>query len=451
MKPKISSTGKLWPFFKARYFPKRRPLPTEEDEKAAYNLRIGATFYMLMLLLFLILFCYGISRAQEPLRALQIGDTIPAVEITNILGLEDQSFNLKDAKGKVLLLDFWSTHCSGSIGSMPHLLKLKESLEDSLVVIPVSNESRERIQKVWSLNPNLKKFPVYSIFEDKQLTQLFPHQLFPHIVWIDREGKYRGATLVEYANAEIVRTLYNGKKPQWAIKNDEDLFDPQKIALHAYFNVDTSQHFLPYIKELKAQSRILLEADSSVRYYTVNTSLASQYAIATSNFPGLAHEPKRRMISIPDIKAYEYQEAYGYKANWAEKYAFSYERTFPKGTSAAQIHQQLIKDLNKHFALEGKIVEKNIDVLELRMANETSKELPVQISGIRLKSWLVSVNQDSPLPWLINKTGLASTYLMPTIPTTKSLAAIQKSLVPYGLNLVAARAKLPMFYLIKKN
>lgn len=405
--------------------------------------------------LLIVLITIGSKRTKAQSKALQIGDTIPAAVWNIPLTLLNQAdgkntLSLRDYKGKVILLNFWSSYCGSCIANMPHIRNLQESLKDSLLLLPINSESKERIEKVWSINPHLKKLPIYTVYEDEQLKKLFPHQLFPHLVWINREGKYIGATLVEYANAETVSTIWKGEQPKWAIKNDEDLFDPQKISLHAYFKVDTAQHFLPYLKGVKSQSRILIAADSSIRYFAVNTRMVNQYAIATA-CKGLAFEPKRRVLELPDSKAFEYQKSEGYAADWEAKYAYCYERYFPKGTTTLQIHQQLLKDLNAHFNLEGRIEEMPTDVLLLAKSVNPSLPSPLLASGIKLMSWLAQVNRISALPWILNNEGLNTKLMMPSLPANLTLAAIQKSLLPYGLQLKPAKVNLPTFHLTPKS
>jgi thiol-disulfide isomerase/thioredoxin len=425
----------------------RKQLEKEREQEGKQHVRFGALQYGFLFLIWGV--CLGSLsvRAQE-VKGLQIGEQVPSITFEQILGADGKSYAIGDFKGKVVLLDFWSTTCGSCIANMAHIFDLKESLKDSLVVLPVNGESRERIQKVWANNPNLKKLPLFTLYGDTVLKKLFPHQLFPHLVWIDREGRYVGATEAEYANEEHVRNIYQGNKTAWAAKNDQDIFDPQQVSLHAYLKVDTSRYFLPYLAGVRTQSRIVTEADSSIRYYAVNTNMVSQYAIGTY-FEGLAFEPKRRVIDIPNIKAFEYHKAYGYQADWVAQYGYSYERYFPKGTRIDQIHQQLLKDHNKHFGLVGKIEAMPTAVLELRKTDRASTVLVEAAKGIKLSNWLAQLNSNSGLPWIVNQTGLGKSDFLPALPQTQTLLAIQKSLLPFGLELVPVSLNLLTFHLTK--
>ena len=329
---------------------------------------------------------------------------------------------------------------------MGHLFELSASLKDSLVVLPVNSESRERIQKVWTNNPNLKKLPLFTLYGDTILKKLFPHQLFPHLVWIDQEGKYLGTTDAEYANKEYVRAIYNGTKSIGKLKSDTDLFNPQEISLQQYFKADSSRHFFPYLSELKRQSRIFLQADSSIRYYAINTQMVTFYAIATAS-QGMAYEPKRRKINIPNIKTFEYQKDYGYQADWDAENAFSYERVFPKGTTTAQIYAQLLQDLNAHFKLEGKMENTSSPVLALRQIEKPNEDARLTAPSIKLSNWIYQINKIPGLDWVINQTQLNPQTLMPALPKEPTLEAIQQSLKSFGLQLQPAEETLPTFHL----
>lgn len=57
-----------------------------------------------------------------------------------------EPFNLKEAKGKVVLVGLWATWCPQCIAEMPSLQKLYNDYKDKVVFVLVSNEDREVIQ-----------------------------------------------------------------------------------------------------------------------------------------------------------------------------------------------------------------------------------------------------------------------------------------------------------------
>jgi thiol-disulfide isomerase/thioredoxin len=61
---------------------------------------------------------------------------------------------LSQVEGKVVLLNLWATYCPPCIQEMPLLVRLQEAYRDSgLVIITLSDEPRERLQKFFQQHP----------------------------------------------------------------------------------------------------------------------------------------------------------------------------------------------------------------------------------------------------------------------------------------------------------
>src|SRR5690606_29298136 len=143
-------------------------------------------------------------------KGLQVGDTVPDVFIPKILRYHESSAHLSDYRGKVLILDFWSTYCTICIFNMPYLHRLESSFEGELEVLPVTRESESRITSFFESGNKYKAlkgllFP--SVVEDTMLHNLFPTRSLPQLVVIDKEGVIRAFTTAEYLNEETVNQL----------------------------------------------------------------------------------------------------------------------------------------------------------------------------------------------------------------------------------------------------
>ena len=92
-----------------------------------------------------------LSGAQSPpIKALTIGDTVPDITITNVYNYPASTIHLSDLKGKLVILDFWSTWCGACIEAFPKMEKLQKEFGDQLQVILVNTYEGDTIQRVKS-------------------------------------------------------------------------------------------------------------------------------------------------------------------------------------------------------------------------------------------------------------------------------------------------------------
>src|SRR5882762_10107873 len=92
-----------------------------------------------LLLLFLLI--AGISNGQSFDKEIvnfipvKVGDTLPDYSIGNMINYSSTSARLSDFKGKWMILDLWSSTCSGCLAAMPKLLQLQKEFEGKLQII----------------------------------------------------------------------------------------------------------------------------------------------------------------------------------------------------------------------------------------------------------------------------------------------------------------------------
>ncbi len=130
-----------------------------------------------------------VSINDRPLRDAPTRPLKPVGEM-NWTTFEGPVQKLKDFQGKVVILDFWATYCPPCIEEIPHLMELKETYGDELVLIGLhvgGEEDRPKVQEfVDRLNIN---YPLATP-EDALTQYIFGQEsAIPQTAIFDRSGK----------------------------------------------------------------------------------------------------------------------------------------------------------------------------------------------------------------------------------------------------------------------
>ncbi len=142
---------------------------------------------------------WDVARMKKQL----IGNAAPAWIATDITG---KPVSLADLKGKMVLLDFWTTWCPPCRKDAPSLDKLFEKYgSKELVIVGVSvSEERTVVEKFLREHPH--SFPVVLTTEN-EMPRPFQIGVFPTYVVIDKEGKVAGAAEGDQGFGDLRRML----------------------------------------------------------------------------------------------------------------------------------------------------------------------------------------------------------------------------------------------------
>jgi thiol-disulfide isomerase/thioredoxin len=151
----------------------------------------------------------GKSFAQEGAvsESVQVGSLVPNFDINILTKDGTAKKNIKDYRGKVVILEFWATYCGPCLPAMDHLADLQFKFQKDLEVINVTDEER------WKVVSFLKKRPTnlpIAIDTDKSINQLFYHQLMPHTIIIDPQGYIKAITSPEEVTEEVIYLAKSG-------------------------------------------------------------------------------------------------------------------------------------------------------------------------------------------------------------------------------------------------
>jgi len=113
-----------------------------------------------------------------------------------------ETFTLSEQKGKVILVDFWSTSCGPCVRELPNLRKIYRSNKDkSFDIISISlDNNKEKLTKFLAQNP----MPWRTVYSGKgwkdDIAQLYRVSWIPSLWLVDKKGilryfDYRGEDL----------------------------------------------------------------------------------------------------------------------------------------------------------------------------------------------------------------------------------------------------------------
>lgn len=157
------------------------------------------------------------AQTTKSIRPLSIGDYMPDVTITHILNSSYKKARISDYKGKLILIDCWSTWCSSCIAGFPHLDSLGREFAGRiqiLLVNPKKDDDTERgvrivIDRMKSWSDSAFKLPI--VLQDTAITRYFSFRTIPHCIWIGPGGRIIAITgKQEITAANIVKALGKG-------------------------------------------------------------------------------------------------------------------------------------------------------------------------------------------------------------------------------------------------
>lgn len=149
-----------------------------------------------ILLLMVILFSGFSVAAKEDLyskfgvKKLKIEPFAPDFTLKN---LDEKKINLKDYKGKAVLLNFWATWCEPCLEEMPALQKAYNTLKDKgfvVVAVSIDEDNREKNVRAFTKKFGLS-FPIL-LDSDQKVRDKYFNNVLPTSYLIDAKGKLKG-------------------------------------------------------------------------------------------------------------------------------------------------------------------------------------------------------------------------------------------------------------------
>jgi len=317
-----------------------------------------------ILLFFIFLSSLGTSDGYcqlIPIRSFEIGDTVKEVpSFKNLINYPKQELSLMDLRGKLVIIDFWTTGCGSCISSIPRMEKLQEQFKDKIQIILVNPwESPEKIQERLSekerLRPGIGLTSLPNVYGDTIWRKFFPHITVPHHIWIDPDGVVIASTTGQNATPEHVQQVLNGKKISLSLKKDALLREYNSKEKGLIRLGDTLlkplfySAFVNYSSGIGSGSRTIVDTSNNLyRKLLLNGSALSMFKTAYRILPV---NDQRVILEVKDSTALLVPKDANLKDKWSVESSFSYEIALPLNQKD-NIYSYMQQDINRFFSIK---------------------------------------------------------------------------------------------------
>jgi uncharacterized protein (TIGR03435 family) len=166
----------------------------------------------------------------------KIGDSVPDYTFEKVVNHSKSTLNLREAKGKILIIEFWGTWCGPCIPALEHLDELQKKFKNDVVIVGISDDTEERLNKFLMKRP--VTIPLISDPMNKSY-QFFKVPSVPRSFVANRDGKIIAITNPAEITEEKIKQLIDGKKVEMKVSEDEK----QSKGGQDYFGTDLKTTF----------------------------------------------------------------------------------------------------------------------------------------------------------------------------------------------------------------
>lgn len=347
--------------------------------------------------------------------------------------------NLMALKGKLLLIDFWSSWCIPCVEMLPKVESLAAQFSKDFAVLLVNTQASSVAGEVLSKTG----VGLASVFSDRSIWSLFPHRLVPHYVWIGKDGRLLATTSANEVTAENV-SKYLDKGLLTVMKKVDR--DPS-----AWLFTDTSENDMVVYRSILGKGRIsgmgssrqLLDWNNGGRRMVItNTSLESMYEMA---FRGLdeSYDSKRLRLSMSDRSVFGFQGVDSSRKAWYAINSYSFDLMVRPATDR-QLYKHMLEELNRATGFYGRLEARTEPCFVLRVTDRpllerrATKDLGImgrlvyQLNNLNLGKMVVD---QTGHPYGIGE----------KLDPSMDIKTIRKKLESYGLELVSKKASVNYF------
>ncbi len=401
----------------------------------------------------LTIFFYLSSFAQTELVGLKVGDKVPNTLLSHIYKYKQGTAQLSDFKGKLIILDFWSTYCGPCLEALPVLSDMQREFKDRIIVLPVTSQAKEIMADCLNSKPSLKNVSLPFIYADKVLGKLFPYTSVPHDVIIGADGKVEAITDVDFITKENVASILNGKHPYMPFQKTIKNLDIRK----PFFLDSTGQQLIQYHFMIAANLEGNVSTSgvwgrttdkngkmSATRIFAANIALLNLYRLALYKHNGstIGFSNNRFVIDMADSNKFWSKDG---SPDWFKKNSYCVDLIVPPAMSS-KIFDCLREELDRYFDVHSQLDLRQFKCYALRAIDSSKfrskgdKVLSDEGQQLWVKkkttfsNLLALINERSNVP-IIDKTGYTGFVDIQLKPDFNDIPGLTKQLKEYGLAL----------------
>ncbi len=152
-------------------------------------------------------------------RPLFIQGNLPDISLGKIINYKDTTAWRSDFGGKLLIFDFWNTHCSPCVKAIVHNDSLQRRFSKDVQIIMVTKEQASDVKRFitsWE-NHNQRRLSIPVVVEDEVIKSYFWQLYHPNYSWLLPSGKFMLQTSKIYINEDLIQQILN-KNPNTSPK-----------------------------------------------------------------------------------------------------------------------------------------------------------------------------------------------------------------------------------------
>jgi peroxiredoxin len=121
----------------------------------------------------------------------QVNQAAPDFELPDLSG---KPIRLRDLRGKIVVVNFWSCECPHSERTDRAMMAMLVQWRDDVVLLPIAANQIETVEALAEA-ATVRHLPIVLVDSGHRVADLYEAQTTPHVFVIDREGilRYRGA------------------------------------------------------------------------------------------------------------------------------------------------------------------------------------------------------------------------------------------------------------------